>query len=373
MGEVIKKTHNGKFIGWYLRYVDSDGKRKQRASHRDTFLEAKAALAQIEARVAKERTGIKENAPIEPTFDLTVAALIDRFLSDYSEPTIKDRTRYLKNAASVLRRIERAAPQLCKITLRELSSQHVTRLRDTLSRHHEPGTVRTTLFQLGSVFSWAVRQGLLQGNPVKPVTPPRAAPPSEEWLQPAEVRRLLDVARRFGEERGDLWKTRHVAIALGVFLGLRLGEIYGLRWRDVDFKTGRVTVARSYDALPKSGRSRHLKMPAELRSILEKWQPICPPTTEAVVIPVCRYGRWQMSNCKAAHRGLHTLFKAAQLPPFKRPWHSLRHTFATNYLREGGSIAALQKLLGHVSIATTMIYSHMAADHLDAEMARVKY
>lgn len=373
MGEVIKKSHKGKFIGWYLRYVDSDGKRKQRASHQPTFLEAKATLAQIEARVARERAGLEQAAPVEQLEIISVATLFSRFLADYSEPALKDRTRYRNNAATVLRRIERAAPQFCKLALCDVQSQHVARLRDTLTKHHEPGTVRTTLFQLGSVFSWAVREKLIAENPAKPVSPPRAAPPSEEWLQPAEVRKLLDTSRRFGEEQGDLWRTRHVAIALGVFVGLRLGEIYGLRWRDVDFKTGRITVARSYGALPKSGRSRHLKMPAELRTILEVWQPDCPSTAEGVVVPVRKYNHWRMSNWKAAHRGLHTLFKEAGLKPFKRPWHALRHTFATNYLREGGSIAALQRLLGHVSVATTMIYSHMAADHLDAEMDRVKY
>lgn len=367
MGEVIRKTHNGKFIGWYLRYIDSDGKRKQRASHLPTFLEAKAALLQIEAATAQKRAGAAEFR------SLSVQELFSRFLREYSEPTLKDRSRYVYRARSVLRRIERTSPELCKLQIENLQAPHIAKMRDALGKKLGPATVRSTLFQLSAVLSWAVGEELLAKNPAQKVAPPRAAQPSEEWLQPAEARRLLEAAQQAGQDGGALWQARHVGIALGLFLGLRLGEIYGLRWRDVDFRTGRVTVARSYGALPKSGRARHLKMPAELRALLETWHPRCPKTAEEIVVPVCRYGHWRMSNETAAPRGLPSLFRAAGLKPFKRPWHALRHTFATNYLRQGGSIAALQRLLGHASVTTTMIYAHMAADHLDAEMERVKY
>lgn len=53
MGEVIRRTKGGKFLGWYLRYVDADGKRKQRASKQPSYAEAKRMLVEIEARIAR--------------------------------------------------------------------------------------------------------------------------------------------------------------------------------------------------------------------------------------------------------------------------------------------------------------------------------
>jgi hypothetical protein len=53
MGENVKKTKGGKFVGWYLRYVDIDGRRKQRASKQPTYAEAKRMLVEIEARIAR--------------------------------------------------------------------------------------------------------------------------------------------------------------------------------------------------------------------------------------------------------------------------------------------------------------------------------
>jgi hypothetical protein len=53
MGEVIRKTKGGKFVGWYLRYMDADGKRRQRASKQPSFADAKRMLIEIEARIAR--------------------------------------------------------------------------------------------------------------------------------------------------------------------------------------------------------------------------------------------------------------------------------------------------------------------------------
>ena len=62
MGEVIKKVKGDRFIGWYLRFVDSDGKRKQRASGQPTHGQAKRMLTEIEARIARGTLGIPERA-----------------------------------------------------------------------------------------------------------------------------------------------------------------------------------------------------------------------------------------------------------------------------------------------------------------------
>lgn len=188
-----------------------------------------------------------------------------------------------------------------------------------------------------------------------------------------EIRRLLVEA----EQRGQtslIWRSRYVGIALGVYLGLRRGEIFGLRWRDLDLTRGRVTIARSYATTPKNGKARHLKLPSALVAILTAWRPSCPTTTEGLVVPVkSRDGQWKLSHVTNSPRGIPDLLQAAGCKPLTRCWHGLRHSFASNFLAQGGSLLALQRILGHSEVRTTMVYAHLSNEFLDAEIERMKY
>lgn len=59
--------------------------------------------------------------------------------------------------------------------------------------------------------------------------------------------------------------------------------------------------------------------------------------------------------------------------PKRRPWHLLRHTFASHFMMSGGNVLTLQKLLGHSRLETTLIYAHLAPDHLASEVARLTF
>ena len=369
MGEVLRKEKSGRFIGWYIRYTDENGIRRQRASKQPTQSEARRMLIEIEARIARSKLGLELPRPAK----LSLQDAIERFCQEYERPKLKNAVEYRRVARSVLRRVLREAPQLCELPLTSLTALHMTRLRDALSRRHPKGTARATLIKLSALFSWAMREGLLLMNPLRGVEQPSAAPHSEEFLDGEEVRRLLASARATAQEKGLLWHSRYIAIALGVYLGLRRGEIFGLRWQDVDLRNAHVTIARSYATLPKSGKPRHLRIPDALCALITEWQDLCPPSRERVLCPVLYNGAWQMSRNTTDARGLPTLLAQACCPALKRPWHALRHTFASNYLRQGGSIAVLQQLLGHAEVRTTMIYAHLSVDYLAQEMHRIKY
>ncbi len=74
MGEVIKRQRGGKFIGWYIRYYDGDGKRRIKASKQATRAEARRMLLQVEAQIVRGKLGTAE-----PQSKLTVAELGARF------------------------------------------------------------------------------------------------------------------------------------------------------------------------------------------------------------------------------------------------------------------------------------------------------
>lgn len=370
MGDIIRKKKNGKDLGWYIRWMEN-GKRRQRASHQPTYALAKRMLLEIEARVARGMAGI-----IEPDArqQLTVAELCERFLKEYASPKIKDLVPYRRAAASRLRRV---LPHIGEVRLGELNKAHVIKARDALAKRHPPGTTRTTLIPLMAAFSWGVKQGLLDRNPAHGVERPPSPNAQVEFLSAEEVNRLIaESVRRAQAETGAagiLWQSRRVAVLLAVYTGMRKGEIFGLRWQDLNLDTGRLTIAHSYASTPKSGKQRHLRLPSVLVPILREWREQCPPTSRGLLCPVWDKGRWHMSMSANKTHGLPELLSAANCQQVKRCWHMLRHTFASHYMMTGGSLLALSKILGHSGLTMTMIYAHLAPDYLDREMERVKF
>lgn len=365
MGDIVRKTRNGAFIGWYVRFVDVDGRRKQRASHQPSKAEARRYLVEIEARVARNKVGIPE--PGAPPEQRTVTDLIERFLREFTSPKIKDLVRY---RAAVRYSLKPVVQALGKLQAAQLTRAHVERLRDTLLRRLRPNTVRAALRPLSTVLSWAVRQQILTAHPLRGLELPRHEQ-TLEFLSHAEVRRLLDEAERVARSGAERQWCLFIGIALGLYCGLRRGEIFGLRWQDINLDGRRLTVARNYDRTPKSGKARHLPIASEFLPLLIEWRARCPQTPEQLVCPVCFNGRWQMA--KKSPAGLLPILETARIARPAAPWHALRHTFASQFIMAGGNILTLQRLLGHADVQTTQVYAHLAPDFIAGEVERLKF
>lgn len=367
MGDIVRVVRKGKFLGWYVRYRDSDGRRKQRASHQQSKAEARRFLLEIEARVARGLVGIPEPAPV---VEGTVADLCARYLREFSSPKIKDLAAYRGCASTELKRL---LPWLGRRHLHQLTREDIEAALREAQAKYRPNTVRTSAAKLQAVLSWATKRGIIARSPAAGIEkPPRQD--SLEHLMPEEARRLLAEleTRSRWPRRGLVWRVRSVAATLALRLGLRRGEIFGLRWQDIDLTRQRLTVARSYRGLPKSNKPRHLPLPADLAASLQAWREQCPPTPEGLVCPVYYGGTWHMSTARA-HHGLDAALRAAGCQPLTRGWHALRHTMASHYMMQGGNILALSKILGHTDVKQTMVYAHLAPDYLGKELERVRY
>lgn len=364
MGEVIRRVRGGKFIGFYLRWYEH-GRRRQMASKQPTHAEARRMLQAIEGRIARGLVGLDVPVMKVPT----LAELCERFLGEYSRPRVKDLTKYRLHARTALRR---ALPMLGPLRADAVRPADVAKLRDALSRRAAPNSVRVTISFLGTLFTWAVKQGILPHSPVRGVELPQRQD-AVEYLSQDEVRALLAAAERRAASKKIADQLLRVCVATALHTGLRKGELFGLRWRDLDLKSGRLTVARSFDGAPKSQKARHLRIPDALSSLLTEWSISCPNTSEKLVFPRRRRRGWSM----AAHSGemleLPALLEEAGCRALARPWHALRHTFASHYMMSGGSLLALSQILGHADIKMTMVYAHLAPDFIGAEMNRIKY
>lgn len=355
MGDIVRRGKS-----YYVRYKDADGTRRMRASHQPTRELARRYLLEVEGRVARGIIGIPEPAPPAPT----LASLVQRFLNEYSRPRIKDLTQYRIHAGKCLRRV---LPQLGQHRVDAITPEDIGRVRDGLSGTHSAASVRSALAYLSTVFSWAGRLKIVPKNPVRGLERPRVHG-SADYFSHEEVAAILRGAAQLAEGRvAD--RCLAACVHLALHTGLRKGELLGLRWQDLDLDMQLLTVARSYQSAPKSGRLRQLRLPAACVPILRTWRLSCPLTPIGLVFPVGR-GTGRSTH---ALLGLPRLLRAAGVRVPAHPFHACRHSFASHYVMQGGNILALQKILGHSDIKMTMIYAHLAADFLGGEMDRLKF
>ncbi len=364
MGDIVRVVRQGRFIGWYIRYKDVDGKRKMRASHQPSQQLARRYLLEVEGRVARGVIGIPELAPQAPT----VARLVERFLCEYSRPKLKDLERYRILARTALRRV---LPVIGERAADSLTTGDIARLRQILAKRYADNSVRLALTCTATVFSWARKESILSNNPFQGVElPPRRD--LVEYLSREEIQALLTVCAKDANTGNVSAQMLYGCVHLAIHSGLRKGELLGLRWQDLDLETRRLTVSRSFRSTPKGGKIRHLRLPLVCVPILSSWRKLCPTTPEGLVFPVLNQGKARMGESRSM-LGLPTALEQAGCHPLQRAWHALRHTFASHFVMSGGNILALQKILGHHDIKQTMTYAHLATEYLGDEMDRIKF
>ena len=355
MGEVIRKTRLGHFIGWYIRFYE-DGVRKTRATKAATAAEARRILIDIEARIGRGHLGVAERSK-----HLPAAELLRRFVDAY-DPNTRDRDRW---ATKIRYELSPVLPILGRGTI---TADDARKLARRLSTTHKPRSVVKKLAVLKTAYRWAVKQGLAPSNPFDDVRQPKIDE-TVEYLSAEEVKQLIAAADARNDMRGSILP---VAVRLGVYAGLRCGEVFGLRWRDIDFDRGVLTVRQSYQGAPtKSGKPRTVPLAEDLKAALLNWKSRCPHSDAGLVCPVLDpSGAWIAAQRRPC---LSTTYRQAGVQVPKSPWHVLRHSFASHYLMKGGSLIALQTMLGHSSLKMTAIYSHLSSEHLQAEIHRLKF
>jgi len=216
-----------------------------------------------------------------------------------------------------------------------------------LSSLRSSGSVSNSTIHYYSIF---VRRFLRWAGIVSevPAAPARGGALSEA-LSWEEVEALIAAAR-------DVLDV--IIVALAAESGLRAGEILSLTWGDVDFERGVVRVRGKY------GKERLVLLgPYGLSALEEAYYQLRPRPRERVV-PI---------SYQALYKRVKALAERAGLDPSRVRPHVLRHTFATEALRRGVSLPALQRILGHSDIKITQRYLHLVTEDIEREYRSAFY
>lgn len=221
-------------------------------------------------------------------------------------------------------------------------------LCDLAAEGLEPASRRRKLATVRAFYSWCVRLGLIASSPAAAALAPKLAKTLPTILYQDGARALLAAAA--GDPRD------YAIIRLLLDCGLRESEVCSLR--ACDLRDGKLLITG------KGGKQRLLPLPYVTLSAIEAYRATIPADTPALFLSQ-KGGKLDRS---AIWRMVKSYVRAAGLPEEISP-HKLRHTCATLLLDGGADLRAVQGVLGHASISTTEIYTHLSTNRLGDALA----
>jgi len=329
---------------WVGRYredvLTADGTRKRR--ERSVVL---GSVHEIRMRQAQRMLAERLAAINQGTHKPEVMIPFDSFVLERWEPsifpTLRPGTR--RNYQSVIR--HDLLPFFGKMFLSEIGRQEVQMFLADKSKRVAPRTVLTLRNRLSKIFGVAVQWGYLHMNPAQGTQVPALEDTRERLtLRPEQVRMLL-------QELSEPFRTM---ILLAVLSGLRRGEIFGLRWKWVDFEGGSVTVAESiylgHSAAPKTKASRRKVFVDAV--VLEALSELRPRNVQPDDFVFATERGTPLSPANVLNRVIHPACGRLGIP--RVSWHNFRYTYTTWADATGESIKALQAQLGHTDSKLTL-------------------
>ena len=331
-----------------------NGKRK--VFYGKTYKEAQEKLQQA---LYEKKQGILATGPQQ-----TLEQFLDHWIEHVQKPTVELRT-YVTQRAILYNHI---IPVLGKVRMQQVTPEKIEMLYALLQQEKnlKGSTVKSINNALHKAFDHAVRRNILSRNPCDLATKPRIEKFEIQPLNEEQAKRLVEAVR------GDLLLEGLITVT--VTLGLRRGEVTGLKWEDVDFANKCLYIRRSvgrvgtYGIIEKEPKTksglRKIMLPDFLIAVLKQHQQRQQEQKEK------KGAAWKNSGyvfCNSKGNFYHEenlmknykrLLKRADLPAIR--FHDLRHSAATILISMGVNPKVVQELLGHGSIMTTLnTYAHV--------------
>ena len=332
---------------WYVDYR-ANGRRVKKRIGASKHV-AELALKDIEVRMAKGDLGfLPKDSDLEKLFQQFQKYSI----TNHSPATVKRYRAIIDNFKAYLG----TSPHIKKI------SQLDTKFFDDYKSYRKdnganPKTINMELATLKMIFSQAIKWGLANENPVNGIEPMKIIRKTEpRFLTDKECELLL---ANCGEWLFPIFFTF-------LHTGMRKQELMTLEWSDVDFNRKVIKIRVKDDWTPKTAE-REIPINQALYRLLTQHKELQGGT--GLVFPDLDGEKIENNKLR---KELMKVAKKCGFPDVTKI-HSLRHTFASHLVMNGVDLPTVKQLMGHSDIATTMIYAHLAPDHLVTAIDKLKF
>lgn len=339
-GENIYKRKDGRWEGRYKKTRTKDGKIIYGYVYGRKYVHVQQELMKQKMRYETQQ---------DTLFLGTVSEWFDEWLNFY----IKDKVKHSTWVSYDMKTKNHIRPYFENKILHLVTQEDINKfVRHIMNQDLSENMTKNILQILKNSFGFAVKKGFLPDNPTKNILLTKKNSKSVYALSLEEQHRLEQVA--FQEKQCS-------AVVLALTTGMRIGEICGLKWSDIDFNQGIIYVQRSLQRLPEQHERGKTKIffgsPKTKNSIrsIPLAPHLCKYLAEKKLLSTSEF----VISVKDHHAEPRTVtyrfkkcLKQAGLDDIH--FHVLRHTFATRCVELGVDIASLSKLLGHHSIKLTL-------------------
>ena len=365
MGNIFKR---GKV--WYID-VRVNGRRIRKRVGSSKQI-AQLALKDAEVKAARDEFGFAKN-------DITLGKFFDMYL-DYSRANHRESTTNRYRA--VVDHFQRFLKDNPKVTFVSQVTTHVidqykvfrkdslvnpngqpVESEDDIKEHTRKGarahTINFEISALKTIFNVAIKWGYTKENPTKGVKKLKVTDAKPvRFLSTEECKALLDTCPP------DLYPIYFTFLNTG----MRKAELENLEWDDIDFQRQKIRIRRKEHWQPKTGE-REIPISAQLLELLRELKQKRGKKPKASYVFSDKSGGKMKTKLREK---LIQIAKAAGIPDLTKV-HTLRHTFASHLVMAGVDLPTVKKLMGHSDIETTMIYAHLAPDHLSKAVEKLPF
>ncbi len=336
--------------GIYFIDYRVNGRRVRKYVGRSKHL-AELALKDLEVKLIKNELGF------ETKKDSDLAKLFDEYASysaTHHSPATQKRFKGIVENFKGFIRANLKALKISQLTHKDFSDFQGDRKRQGAAHK----TINMEIACLRTIFGLAVKWGYAKSNPTDGVVflkeEVNTAP---EFLSKAQCKKILDAADPF----------MYCVLFTLLNTGMRKAELENLEWNDINFESKKIKIRYKTDWSPKTAE-RLIPINKELLSLLKEHK-------KKAAVSGCSWvfhRDGQKIEPNYLRKRFMQLTKQCGFPEMTRI-HSLRHTFASHLVMGGVDLPTVGKLLGHSDIETTMIYSHLADEHVDKAVEKISF
>jgi integrase len=318
---------------------------------------SRTCKSQADARAALEE--LREEYAGSPQVSEVLPATVGQFLDFWLENSVRPNKSENTLTSYRIAADKHLKPRIGSIPLKRFSAAHVEKLVREMIDEETGGRARQNAFVvLRRAMNHAVKLRMIRASPCTAIEKPKHDQKKIHPFTADEAKRLLTCAA------GTFLEALYY---LAFATGMRQGELFGLRWSDVDLKRGRISIEQQATEIsgnvtlgkPKTPSSvRTIEIPRAVADALvahKARQLKAGKASAKLVFPARGGGYIHRGNFRTRHWAV--LQKKAQVP--YRGFHHVRHTYATLQLGAGVPVHVVSKILGHAKPSTTLnIYAH---------------